>query len=182
MTTGHKRRVFRAMRESSDGKPEIGPTARTLGVRPAIDIPVQHDKVHPDTGGLSVAPDLPENLPVHRRPPEFGGTGKDSVWSLDLDALGQKLRFRQDQPTHGQIEPTVTMSFEDYQESNCRDSVSVEESPMNRQMQGELQTALAGRTSAAGAASISCGAYKDRGASREDVQNAPRIVASGGPE
>src|SRR6266545_1706182 len=70
------RMVYRAMREDAAGGPAIGPTARTLGVRPAVDVPVSSGQVRPNTGGMSVAPDRPENLPFLRRPAAYGGAGK----------------------------------------------------------------------------------------------------------
>src|SRR5262245_48897386 len=82
------RMVYRAMREDPGGGPAIGPTARTLGVRPGVDIPVTSGQVQPNTGGMSVAPDRPENLPPLRRPPAYGGSGKDPVWAIRTDQLG----------------------------------------------------------------------------------------------
>src|SRR5689334_6971009 len=96
--------VYRAMREATNGELEVGPSARTLGVRPNVDIPVTQGLVRPATGGLSVAPFDPANLPAHRRPPGLGGNGKDPVWSIAIDALGTDLQFRQDKPGHGSIE------------------------------------------------------------------------------
>src|SRR6266542_53264 len=89
------RMVYRAMREDAAGGPAIGPTARTLGVRPAVDVPVSSGQVRPNTGGMSVAPDRPENLPFLRRPAAYGGAGKDPVWGISLDKLGGALQFRQ---------------------------------------------------------------------------------------
>lgn len=109
--------VFRCMREASDGLPMIGPTARTLGVRPDDDISVREGKVQPGTGGMSVAPDDPFHLPRHRRPPEFGGTGKDPVWCIDIRDSGTDLSFRQDKPSHGLFEPAREMSIEDFQQA-----------------------------------------------------------------
>jgi hypothetical protein len=93
----------------------IGPTARTLGVRPGDDIPVINGRVTPGTGGMSVALDTPMNLPDHRRPSQFGGTGKDPVWEIDLDSLGDDLTFRQDKPNHGLFEPAREMSIDECQ-------------------------------------------------------------------
>jgi hypothetical protein len=95
----------------------IGPTARTLGVRPGDDIPVVAGRVSPGTGGLSVAPDTPMNLPNHRRPPKFGGTGKDPVWGITLDSLGNDLVFLQDKSNHGLFEPAREMSIDELQQS-----------------------------------------------------------------
>ncbi len=111
--------LYRAMREAPEGRPASGPTGRTLGVRPHIDIPVDSsDRVHPGTGGMSVAPDAPTNLPRHRRPPEHGGTGKDPVWGMQEGDLGPHLRYVSDDvltPTHGVVEPVVPMAYEAYQ-------------------------------------------------------------------
>jgi len=111
-----RRMVYRAMREDSAGGPLTGPTARTLGVRPNVDITVTAGKVQPITGGMSVALDRPENLHPLRRPPEYGGSGKDPVWCLDLGGLGGELRFRQDSPIHGLIEPAQTMGLDEFQQ------------------------------------------------------------------
>jgi hypothetical protein len=111
--------LYRNMQETSDGEPAIGPSARALGARPHVDIPVDPSgSVHPGTGGMSVAPDTPSNLPRHRRPPEHGGTGKDPLWSIQERALGVHLRYVADAvpvPTHGVIEPTILMPFAAYQ-------------------------------------------------------------------
>src|SRR5438876_870665 len=73
--------LYRSMKEDREGKPEVGRSARKLGVRPGIDIVVEPDgTVVGGAGGMSVAPDSPANLPPHRRPPGHAGTGKDPVW------------------------------------------------------------------------------------------------------
>jgi hypothetical protein len=111
--------LYRRMAASSGQTPLIGQSARMLGARPAIDIPVDAEGwVRPDTGGMSVAPHDPRNLPRHRLPPEFGGTGKDPVWSIRASDLGPDLQYRPDpsNPTgHGFVEPARPMSFDEYQ-------------------------------------------------------------------
>jgi hypothetical protein len=111
--------LFRSMQAAEDGMPVVGPTARTLGARPRIDILVDpHGTVRPGTGGLSVSPDDPRNLPSHRRPPEFGGTGKDTVWTIASSELGPELIYRPDplNPTgHGFVEPAWPMHVDQYQ-------------------------------------------------------------------
>ena len=114
--SGAGRIVYRAMREAPDGGPLIGPTARTLGARPQVDVPVAGGLVRPNTGGMSTAPDRPDNLHPLRRPPRYGGSGKDPVWVFDLAHLGKDLQFRQDSPTHGMIEPAVTLLLAEYQQ------------------------------------------------------------------
>lgn len=74
--------------------------------------------VEPGRGGISVSPPPPENLPIHRRPERFGGTGKDPVWELETDDLPDKLVYRPDPrkpDEHGFIEPAYRMTFERYQ-------------------------------------------------------------------
>jgi hypothetical protein len=58
--------LFRSMRDDGEGRPLCGPTARTLGVRPAGDIVIRDDgTVEPCRGGMSVAIDRTEHLPAH---------------------------------------------------------------------------------------------------------------------
>jgi hypothetical protein len=107
------------MREAPDGYPQVGPTARTLGVRagPPPNTDVQPDPwgmVYPWRGGMSVARDNPYNLKSMRRPPAFGGTGKDPVWGLNLADLPKSLQFRPDSPTHGVIEPAAPAKLLSY--------------------------------------------------------------------
>jgi hypothetical protein len=64
---------------------------------------------------MSVAPDRPDHLHPLRRPPGYGGSGKDPVWCLCLDDLGPDLVFRQDSPTHALIEPARPMAQSEYQ-------------------------------------------------------------------
>jgi len=107
--------LFRGMKTNGN-EPEVGPSARTLGARPNVDIPVDSNgNVHPGTGGISVAPQTPLNLPTHRRPVEFEGTGKDPVWSIDSDSLGDNLIYIQDKTTHGTIQPSKIMTLDQYQ-------------------------------------------------------------------
>jgi hypothetical protein len=112
-------RLFRSMTADRDGGPATGPSARMLGVRPYVDISVDAGgRVLPGTGGMSVSPDDLLNLPRHRLPPRFGGTGKDPAWSILARDLGPDLKYRPD-PTnlagHGFIEPSRVMSFDEFQ-------------------------------------------------------------------
>ena len=106
------------MRAASDGYPEPGPSARMLGVRPGIDIPVGDGLAAGGDGGMSVAPDSPGNLPEHRRPSDQGGTGKDPVWVVDVADLGDELVYRDDPlmpGVHGFVEPSAPMLFEQFE-------------------------------------------------------------------
>lgn len=112
-------RLFRAMKESADGFVEIGESARALGIRPGIDVPVSkpEEMIQPGQGGLSVSPDDPMNLPAFRRPPEFQGVGKDPVWMITEAELGPDLRYRPDPASadHCFIEPARAMTLGDCQ-------------------------------------------------------------------
>lgn len=115
-------RVLRAMKITEDGRPEIGRTARTLGARTGggtQDIAMAASGyVLPETGGVSVSPPPPENLPEHRRPAEYGGIGRDPVWELDTDNLPPELDYRPDPGLpyrHGFIEPAVPMPLKEYE-------------------------------------------------------------------
>lgn len=110
------------MRVAEDGLPRTGESARTLGVRPGGatgDVPIgPGGAVQPATGGMSVSPSPPENLPAIRRPPEFGGTGKDPLFELETDDLPEELVYRPDPArpeAHGFVEPSRAMTFDKYQ-------------------------------------------------------------------
>jgi hypothetical protein len=115
-------RVLRAMKADEDGKPKIDNTARTLGVRiggrrPDI-VVAASGFVLPETGGMSVSPPPPENLPEHRRPDEYGGIGRDPVWELNIDYLPPELVYRPDPKDpyrHGFVEPAVPMHLDEYE-------------------------------------------------------------------
>ena len=110
-------RVYRSMIEGPDGLPLATPTARGLGVR-EWEIEVDDlGPVHPEGGGLSVAPNDPQNLPSHRRPPEHGGTGLDPVWALDPTELPEGLAYRQTSDTHGLVEPAESLYLGEYEEA-----------------------------------------------------------------
>jgi hypothetical protein len=113
--------LFRAMQQDPDGSAVVGESARKLGARQAIDIePGPESVVQPASGGMSVSPGSPENLPRHRRPPEWGGTGLDGVWAISSAELGELLVYRPDpaQPdVHGFIEPAAPMKFAEYQQA-----------------------------------------------------------------
>lgn len=113
--------LFRAMREDNGGLPEVGSDARSLGVRPGTDVLATRGQelVYPASGGLSVSPNHPANLPYFRRPREWGGTGKDPVWMVESNMLGKDLVYRPDpnSPTHGFVEPSMPMTLNDFQKA-----------------------------------------------------------------
>jgi hypothetical protein len=111
-------KIYRAMTPDSDGLPQVGRSARQLGVRPLDQLPhndvsaaAPDDSVNPGEG-MSAAPQDPANLPRNRRPPQVkGGTGKDPVWEIDTDDLGANLQYVQDKPTHGVVGPQQPMTL-----------------------------------------------------------------------
>ena len=108
--------LFRGMRAAPDGFPELGETAKTLGVRPNTDIPVVNGAVGPGTGGMSVNTAV-EGVPLFRKPPALGGTGKDvSVFTIRSEDFDSRLQVVQDSKTHGTVEPTGNMSYDAYRQ------------------------------------------------------------------
>jgi hypothetical protein len=112
--------LYRGMKvDPVDGLPLAEQSARGLGVRAGVDIPVDDFGLVPEgAGGMSVSPDAIENLPEHRRPPEHGGDGDDPVWEIDEEELGGLLAYTPDSDSarpHGFVEPAYQMPLEDYQ-------------------------------------------------------------------
>ena len=109
-------KIFRGMKDDG-GYPKIESSARGLGVREGIDITVDaNGMVEPGKNGMSMSPS-PQDLPSHRRPPEFGGTGKDPVWQIDTSDLGDDLKYVPDKPGHGTIQPSKKMTLEKYKQA-----------------------------------------------------------------
>jgi hypothetical protein len=124
---------------ADDGKPKIGRHARCLGIRPNIDIDVNrvpkdsidecgylqpslnHDTNQEmvevavrNTKGMSVSLSI-EALPDFRKPPGFGGIGRDPLWQIDSDKITGDLEAVQDSATHVSIMPRVTMLLAQYE-------------------------------------------------------------------
>src|SRR5438876_2947963 len=116
-------RLYRAMRVAADGFPQVGPSARALGVRPGntampdVSAVQPTDLVWPGRGGMSVVRDDPIHLAPNRRPVSLGGVGPDPVWWTEADALGPVLTVRFDNPPHGLIEPAVGMTLQQFQDN-----------------------------------------------------------------
>jgi hypothetical protein len=126
-------RVYRAMLADGD-RPQVGPTALTLGVRlppdEHADLAVTAEgMVEPRTGGMSVSPAW-RLLPVHRIPRRLRdrfprATGKNSffLWRMGdgpftEGPFADRLLFRPDpdKPTkHGFVEPEARVSADEYQ-------------------------------------------------------------------
>ena len=108
--------LFRGMRPTDDGAPEIGPSAKTLGARPGIDIGVdENGMVRPGTGGMSVN-ESPTGMPEFRRPPSFGGSAADlNMYCIDACELGPGLQYAPDEGGHGFVEPAWEMPLDEYQ-------------------------------------------------------------------
>lgn len=108
--------LYRAMDIGADGRPRVHPDH--LGVRVNIDIePDGQSRVRPGTGGMSVTPNDPSDLPRPHRPPELGGTGKRPVWHIAEPQLPSDLVYRPDprKRTHGFVEPRDLMEFSKYE-------------------------------------------------------------------
>jgi hypothetical protein len=114
-------KLFRAMREAVDGRPEVGRSARLLGVRPGdqptFDVKAikPTDLVRPGEGGMSAATD-PLHLPRVRRPASLSGLGLDPVWYIEDSDLHTMLQVRRDSQTHLLIEPGVEMTLSEFED------------------------------------------------------------------
>lgn len=118
--------IYRAMTREGD-KPKIGPSARTLGVRPSVDITADENGfVIPQTGGMSVAPSW-RDLPPHRIPLRLQpiardacGRNEDACWRMgsgdfDDSPVTDSLDLRREKSDHGLVEPSRTMELNDFQ-------------------------------------------------------------------
>jgi hypothetical protein len=105
------------MNADPDGLPTVGDRFMCLGVRDG-EIRVEYGQAAPETGGPSVAPDDPMNLPRFLRPSELRGTGKWSVFEINEANLPSDLRYRDDphRDGHGFLEPRVEMPIERYKD------------------------------------------------------------------
>lgn len=134
---------YRGMVEQN-GKPKTGRSARLLGVRPNVDITIEpmpsgcvdeQGYLRPEaerasagetvaiaiknTKGMSVSLSV-EGLPDFRKPPAFGGTGRDPLWQIDDSKITGDLEAVQDSPTHVSILPSATMLLEKYEAALAR--------------------------------------------------------------
>ena len=125
-------KIFRTM--LADGtKPKVGSESNELGVRtppnPHPDILVDEERnVHPETGGMSVAPawrDLPWHLIPRRLHPRARGKNALVCWRLGDGEFASSvvtgdLKFRTDPSDprkHGFVEPSRVMTIEEYREA-----------------------------------------------------------------
>ena len=71
---------------------------------------------------MSVTPDDSRRMNMLRRPRALGGLGKDPLWVLDDEALGQDLASRRDPnapDAHAFVEPVRVMPLGAYRRSLC---------------------------------------------------------------
>jgi hypothetical protein len=122
--------IYRSM-EKEDGKPKVGNSPTTLGVRVPpdknADLPVESDgTVRPNTGGMSVAPAW-RHLPRWRisrrlRGQIEGASGSPNVfcWRMGsgpfiAERVATHLLLHPDSSAHGTVEPDRQMPLSDYQ-------------------------------------------------------------------
>ncbi len=110
--------LYRGMRQDGNA-PRIGRSARDLGVRIPQDVqPDENGMVEDPKKGLSTAKGHPKNLPAHRKPPEFGGTGKDPVWAIDESKVNNEdLMTTNDHGNHVVVGPKRRMKLEQYEKA-----------------------------------------------------------------
>ena len=119
--TGRARDLYRAMRKDGE-TPEVGPNqlgVRTKGTK--IDLTPDVDgTVQPDTGGMSVIPDDPNDLPYHRRPISLEGSSTWPVWVISSPDIVSPLAIRPTDPKHWLIAPSRPMTLEKFRSDPCR--------------------------------------------------------------
>ena len=103
------------------GRPKLGTSATTLGVRLGKDIEVDpmgmvHRPSFASDGknGISCAPSL-KDLPPFVLPLRWGGMNRRTiVWRIESDQLSDDLVAMQDGPTHISIGPARSMPYDDF--------------------------------------------------------------------
>lgn len=138
-------RFYRAMTVDGDGRPKIGPTARTLGVRVGEgeydDVAADENQdVHPGAGGMSVAPSW-RDLETHRIPkrlqsimPDATGSNRDACWRMgdgefENASVTDNLALICDSLTHGELQPIRSMNVDAFQQAlaDTRDEWEIDE-------------------------------------------------------
>jgi hypothetical protein len=121
--------MYRVMKEAKDGKPVVGRTGTSLGVRIPLDIkPDENGDVSPNTGGMSVSPSLytlpPLFVPVrlHALVPKARGSNHLRVWKMgagpfDRSPVAPGLELRPDSRKHGTIQPDQLMTLLAYEDA-----------------------------------------------------------------
>ena len=120
--------LFRSMK--GNVFPERGEDARSLGVRPNIDVIIEDGLVNPkklqsnDFQGMSVNT-VVSDLPEWRRPKAFGGNGPDKVWYISRRRIPPSLQVQQQgiNPNHYVVAPVACMKYEDYKRDLQRTQV-----------------------------------------------------------
>jgi hypothetical protein len=119
--------LYRAMTPAKDGLPSVGRSARALGVRIEGDfadiVPDDRGIVHPESGGMSVAPSSVWNVPNSRRPRGMGngstGPAGDAVFVIsELAVTTDVLAVRADPVTpkeHALVHPSVPVLLVRYE-------------------------------------------------------------------
>lgn len=113
--------LYRAMAEER-GRPKLGSSSTTLGVRKGTDIEVDEagDVSPPDfargaRNGMSCAPSVAD-LPDFAMPEAWGGTNRRThIWRIRSADLGPDLVAGLDKPGHISIGPSREMSFAEFE-------------------------------------------------------------------
>lgn len=118
--------LYRAMARDADGRPSVGRNKAALGVvvagdpaaRGQPDVHPRNGMVGPTGDGMSVAVDTPLNLPIHRRPAQFGqGTGRHPVFALSVASLPGSLSLYQDSPKHAVVQSAAWSPVAAYEQA-----------------------------------------------------------------
>jgi hypothetical protein len=111
------------MKRAEDGLPVVAPASNGLGVRPGIDIDVDHENnAIPNDKGMSVSPSWKGVISPGRIPKRLGGEGSNNsdVFVLGTGPFEQfliadGLDLLPDSPTHGVIRPAHVVPLAQFQ-------------------------------------------------------------------
>src|SRR5579862_4796300 len=119
MSHDEGRPYFRTMKVAADGRPRCGSTGQCLGARPR-DIRVdEHGRVAPNSGGMSMTPDTPEQMPVEYRPTWLRGLSRFPLFVIRAGQVGAKLQITPHSRTDHFLEPAHAIQLDDYQAALC---------------------------------------------------------------
>lgn len=112
-------KLYRVMKVGPDGNPLVGTRRNMLGVRPTDPNNTQRGRkfdVSAVAGTDSVLPGASEGLSVSTNPAHLLVGPGEALWEIDSDVL-RGLAVIEDRPPHHVVEPSRTMTLDEYQDT-----------------------------------------------------------------